>query len=602
MKNIKGIMRNCKAIYNMIKFYDKKVIYYSCFKITAKLINVYLSLYLSTYIINRISSNQSMQITIYLVLTLVGSNFLLNSFIHTVDYKIQIINDKVANKLSEDIVYKSMSIDFEKIMNPNVKQEIQAAEDGLEMSGGLQSFLTQAQDILENFISFIASFVSFFLTLRYIKVPMMVLIVIIFFLGNVVINLLSNQWAIKKILNNKEQFFKENSKINRAYSYYRNISDDVNLGKDIRIYGFEKKIYGIVKDFFNQSYNLNLSLASECGKIEGINSSISTFSNGVLFCVGGILVVKKWFEVGDFLRFIKLSSLMSESLILIINSFGKFIISSKYICYCIDYIKKDSESDINDSSYEEPIEISFNNVSFKYPNSDSYVLKNINLKLTLDDQLALVGKNGSGKTTLILLLCGFYKPTSGQILINGESIYDNQQYLELFTAVFQDYVLFPFKIKENIAIGETYDEDKIIEILKSLDILGKVDKMPDKLDTYLYNELEKGYMISAGEAQMFAIARALYKGASFILLDEPTATLDPFHESEFYSKIYQLTKNKGYIFVTHRMSSCKFSKRILVLEDGRIVQEGSHDELVNEKSGLYSQLWEAQAQLYDNNR
>lgn len=602
MKNIKEIMRNCKAIYTMIKFYDKKVIYYSCFKIMAKLINVYLNLYLSTYIINRISSNQSIQVTIYLVLTMIGSNFLLNSFIHTVDYRVQIINDKVANKLSEDIVYKSMSIDFEKIMNPNIKQEIQAAEDGLEMSGGLQSFLTQTQDILENFISFIVSFVSFFLTLRYIKVPIMVLIVTIFFLGNVLINLFSNQWAIKKILNNKEQFFTENSKINRAYSYYRNISDDVNLGKDIRIYGFEKKIYNIVKDFFGQSYNLNLSLASDCGKIEGINSGISTFSNGVLFCVGGILVVKKWFVVGDFLRFIKLSSLMSESLILIINSFGKFIISSKYICYCVDYIKKENESSINDLTYEDPIEISFNNVSFKYPNSDSYVLKNINLKFNFDDQLALVGKNGSGKTTLILLLCGFYKPTSGQILINGESIYDNQQYLELFTAVFQDYVLFPFKIKENIAVGETYDEDKIIEILKSLDLLEKVDKMPDKLDTYLYNELEKGYMISAGEAQMFAIARALYKGASFILLDEPTATLDPFHESEFYSKIYQLTKNKGYIFVTHRMSSCKFSKRILVLEDGRIVQEGSHDELVNEKSGLYSQLWEAQAQLYDNNR
>ena len=244
-------------------------------------------------------------------------------------------------------------------------------------------------------------------------------------------------------------------------------------------------------------------------------------------------------------------------------------------------------------------EFEFRNVSFKYPNTDHYVLRNINLKLNVNNRIAIVGQNGAGKTTLIKLLCRLYEPTEGEILLNGINIekYDYEEYTRIFSVVFQDFRLFPLPLDENIAGSNEVDEERCMEVLDQVGLKEKVMNWPQQQKTRLYKNLGDGINVSGGEAQKIAIARALYKDAPFVIMDEPTAALDPIAESEIYENFNELIHNKTAIFISHRMSSCKFCDEIIVFQDGEIIQHGTHNELV-EQEGLYHELWNAQAQYY----
>ncbi len=246
-------------------------------------------------------------------------------------------------------------------------------------------------------------------------------------------------------------------------------------------------------------------------------------------------------------------------------------------------------------------EVEFRNVSFKYPGSDNYSLKNVNMKFKIGKRLAVVGMNGSGKTTFIKLLCRLYDPTEGEILLNGIDIrkYNYDEYMNIFSVVFQDFKLLALKLGENIASGENYDKGRVMKCLKDAGFEENLKKMPHGLDTYLYTDYgEDGVNISGGEAQKLAIARALYKDAPFIILDEPTAALDPVTEAEIYSKFNDIVGDKTAIYISHRLSSCKFCDEIIVFNEGAVVQQGTHEKLVVDESGKYYELWHAQAQYY----
>lgn len=209
--------------------------------------------------------------------------------------------------------------------------------------------------------------------------------------------------------------------------------------------------------------------------------------------------------------------------------------------------------------------------------------------------------NGSGKTTFIKLLVRLYDPSEGEILLNGVTIkqFDYDEYLNLLAVVFQDFSLFSFKLGQNVASVLTYDKEKALRALNAANFVQSLEKMPEDLDSYLYNDYEDGGMeISGGEAQKIAMARAIYKDAPFIILDEPTAALDPISESEIYSGFDKIVGSKTAIYISHRLSSCRFCDTILVFDHGEIVQTGSHDELVQNKAGKYYELWNAQAQYY----
>jgi len=247
--------------------------------------------------------------------------------------------------------------------------------------------------------------------------------------------------------------------------------------------------------------------------------------------------------------------------------------------------------------------VEFKNVSFQYPGTGEYALRHFSMKLHIGEKLAMVGMNGSGKTTMIKLLCRLYDPTEGEITLNGIDIrkYDYEEYMRIFGVVFQDFNLFAVSLGQNVAANVEYDASKVEECCKKsglgLDKPGDVSHLTS--ETCLYkNYDENGVEISGGEAQKIALARALYKDAPFIVLDEPTAALDPIAEYEIYSKFNEIVGDKTAIYISHRLSSCRFCDDIAVFDKGCLVQRGSHDQLIQNPTGKYYELWNAQAQYY----
>ncbi len=223
------------------------------------------------------------------------------------------------------------------------------------------------------------------------------------------------------------------------------------------------------------------------------------------------------------------------------------------------------------------------------------------MKFEIGKRLAVVGMNGSGKTTFIKLLCRLYDPTEGVILSNGIDIrkYNYREYMDIFSVVFQDFKLFALKLGENVAASVSYEQDRVVDCLEKAGFSERLAKLENGIETYLYKDYQKkGVEISGGEAQKIAIARALYKDAPFIVLDEPTAALDPIAEVEIYSKFDEIAGDKTAIYISHRLSFCKFCDEILVFHNGVVIQQGTHEELVADAQGKYYELWHAQAQYY----
>lgn len=224
------------------------------------------------------------------------------------------------------------------------------------------------------------------------------------------------------------------------------------------------------------------------------------------------------------------------------------------------------------------------------------------MKFKVGSRIAVVGENGSGKTTFIKLLCRLYDPTEGTILLNGIDIrkYSYPEYLSVFSVVFQDFALTALPLGQNVASAASYDREAAVSCLKKAGFGDRLDQLPKGLDTYLGKDLnEDGVDMSGGEKQKIALARALYKDAAFIVLDEPTAALDPIAEAEIYSRFNAIIEDKTAIYISHRLSSCKFCDDISVFDKGSVIQQGRHDALVADAAGKYHALWHAQAQYYD---
>lgn len=246
-------------------------------------------------------------------------------------------------------------------------------------------------------------------------------------------------------------------------------------------------------------------------------------------------------------------------------------------------------------------EIEFQNVSFAYPHTEEKILKNISVKITSGQKLSIVGLNGAGKTTFVKLLLRLYDPDEGRILLNGKDIgaFDYGEYTDLFSVVFQDFQLFSGSIAENIAVADEYEEEKIEQALKKVNLSDFVNQLEEKSETQLLRIFdEKGIELSGGQAGRVAIARAVYKDAPFVVLDEPTAALDPIAEYEIYKNFNDLVRGKTTIYISHRLSSCRFCDAVAVFENGRITEYGSHDKLLENRDGLYSEMWHAQSRYY----
>ncbi|MDE6746822.1 MAG: ABC transporter ATP-binding protein/permease, partial [Oscillospiraceae bacterium] len=286
------------------------------------------------------------------------------------------------------------------------------------------------------------------------------------------------------------------------------------------------------------------------------------------------------------------------------GGFGGMSVDLEFMKTAFDFL------DIPDEKYKGTIptekrddneyEFEFKHVWFKYPNSEQYALRDVNLKWKIGEKMALVGKNGCGKSTLVKLLCRLYDPTEGEITLNGIDIkkYKYEDYMALFSVVFQDSELFSFSIAENVASSDEYDPELVTDCVTRAGLGERLKEMENGIETCLYKDFdEHGVEISGGEAQKLCLARAIYKGAPFIVLDEPTASLDPISEHDIYTKFNGIVGTRTAVYISHRLSSCRFCDEITVMEDGTVAERGTHESLI-EADGVYKALWEAQAEYY----
>ncbi len=310
-------------------------------------------------------------------------------------------------------------------------------------------------------------------------------------------------------------------------------------------------------------------------------------------------------STGSIAKYVACIMLLVETMANVVETFQKSLDNNHYLQRYFSYF------DIPNTMYKGSLtvekrddnecDVEFRDVSFKYPNTQAYALKNVNLKFKVGEKLAIVGKNGSGKTTFLKLLCRLYDPTQGEILLNGVNIqkYDYEEYMSIFSVVFQDFNLFSLMLGEVVASSRDFEEEKVRECLRKANFGDRLEEMPDGVRSYLYKRYDRsGIEVSGGEAQKIALARALYKDSPFILLDEPTAALDPISEYEVYSNFNEISGDKTTVYISHRLASCRFCDKVAVFDEGRIVQTGRHEQLLAEGKGKYYELWNAQAQYY----
>ncbi|MDE7302695.1 MAG: ABC transporter ATP-binding protein/permease, partial [Oscillospiraceae bacterium] len=325
-------------------------------------------------------------------------------------------------------------------------------------------------------------------------------------------------------------------------------------------------------------------------------------------CSYGYVVYKVFtgnISAGDCVLYFNAISLLSNTVYNLAGSYSGFQWQSDNISYAREYCDL---PDKTNRGKGEPLpkndyEIEFRNVSYTYYKADEPTIKNLSFTLHKGERLALVGLNGAGKTTLIKLMCGLYDPTGGEILLNGKPVnaYNRDEYFTLFSTVFQDINELPVSIAENIS-GESYehtDKEKLIRCMKQADLYEKVMSLPEKEKTHLVRSIyDDAIELSGGQKQKLALAKALYKNAPILLLDEPTAALDPIAEQEMYLNYAKFSKGKASVFISHRLASTRFCDRIIMLENGGIAETGTHSQLMK-AGGKYAELFELQSSYYD---
>lgn len=394
----------------------------------------------------------------------------------------------------------------------------------------------------------------------------------------------------------------ENERINFLYGYLFKIFTSETAAKDIRLYGMQDYLCGKNETCINAS-----SFFSEEGIFEGKNQAKFSFAvqllAGYIYVYVAVMAMSGAVSVGDVLMYSGAIITMMTGVQNILMQYNQINYRNEYLKTYEDFIKRpnmhyDGTLPIekrDDNEYE----LSFRNVSFCYQGTADDILKNVSLDFKIGQKMALVGMNGAGKTTLIKLLLRLYEPTGGEICLNGINIekYDYEEYLQIFSVVFQDFKLFAFPLDENIAAGGQVDKRRLKQVLTKIGLNEFVEGLPKKECTFLYQENGEGVTPSGGEAQKVAIARALYKDAPFVILDEPTAALDPIAEAGIYENFDSLVGEKTAVYISHRMSSCKFCDRIVVLDHGEIEEEGTHEQLL-EQNGIYAKLYQTQAEYY----
>lgn len=592
-----------KRAFKLYSSYNPKYFPVKFFQILFDNFAPYFTLWMSSEIVTALYSKADKQsVYILIAITLLGNLLvrIISAVLkRAVDTQLQIlgINECVAFNT------KTLSLDYDKLENPEVRQHRRRITENSYINYyGVKHMRMDVEQLMTSVVNIGFSLVLFFEMLSALATVGLTTTSILLIIGLILViaaNISSRLFSSKKMsVASKlvgDQMLEEN-RMGRGYN---------TSGMDSRIY----KQHPFITRFYQRIYKQHIKAFSSLRNTQMILSIPTTVTQVIsemcsylivcLYCILGA------FPVGSVIKYVGYLGMLTANFGLLLGAINGFEVNEQYLKVYLDYF--DIKNDMYQGSLsvekrsDKKFDIEFRDVSFKYQGADDYALKHINLGLNVGERLAVVGMNGSGKTTFIKLLCRLYDPTEGEIFMNDFNVrkYDYRQYLDLFSVVFQDYKLLAVPLGNNVASSDRWDTAKVERLLDEVGFGDRYSKMPKKLDTPLYKDFdEDGVNVSGGEAQKIALARALYKDAPFIILDEPTAALDPIAEAEIYSKFDEIVGDKTAIYISHRLSSCRFCDKIAVFDQGEIVQVGTHEELLADTTGKYYELWHAQAQYY----
>ena len=568
----------------------------------------FVTIYYSRKIINSLILGNERELVLKFVLLTIGLNLVLSILKSILDNRNDFYKDKLYRKLEMAKNQKIIDLDYEFIEKEDTQNTVQNIKM-LEQNGNhsFRSLMNATYEFTQGLIIIILSILlskGVFMAEASIAGISGRTINIIFMLFLIIINTISFIALARSNTKLSEYVVGYSNDAFRLYAAYEFLSVDYKSGKDIRVYG--KKL----PQKHNKEMSKGLSeMYKVVGKIFGIGyaipSLISNITIGAIYLYVGWKAIIGAITIGEIVQYTAAIAVLFEGVNHIITAISSTVANKVYFNELFGFLELDGGKYMGSIPMEKRLDnkygIEFKNVSFKYPGTENYVLKNINLKLNIGERLAIVGMNGSGKTTFIKLLIRLYDPTEGQILLNGIDIknYDYDEYLRIFSVVFQDFKLFSFGLGQNVGATVEYDRDRVLRCLNEVGFDKRIDTLEKGLDTSLYRDFDgNGVEISGGEAQKIAMARAIYKDRPFIILDEPTAALDPISEFEIYTKFDEIVGDKTAIYISHRLSSCRFCDDIVVFHKGKIIQRGSHENLLEEIQGKYYELWNAQAKYY----
>ncbi len=392
--------------------------------------------------------------------------------------------------------------------------------------------------------------------------------------------------------------------LNETNELVRTCFAEYRRGKDIRTFGLQNRLLGHFKAAGSRMTALQEETKARCRSLSVRSVFWARLFHLSVYLFVGLKAVCSAFDVGNLLKYVQSVSQFGDGVSGLVQTVREMAQNVQYMEDYFSYQDMPNRTEGAALPVTEQIRenyvFEFKHVTFTYPGADAPSLQDVSCRFGKGEKIAAVGRNGSGKSTFIKLLCRLYDPQEGEILLNGTDIrqYRYDEYLALFSAVFQDYRIFAFELGENVAAESDYPEQKAVQALENAGFGERLSTLKDGLHTQLFkNFSDDGVELSGGESQKVAIARCLYKDAPFAVMDEPTAALDPVAEADIYQRMNRFIENKGAIYISHRLSSCRFCDRIFVFEGGRLREQGTHEGLLL-ADGLYRRLWNAQAQYY----
>lgn len=591
LKSIDNLKLLISTIWKLNKYYILVMLINSSFEALSTLINIFVPM----IFIRGFQENWGFERYFFVLGLIVVLKLILKTVVNVTNRELRVQNEAMSMEFPQEISKKIMEMDYDKLEDPEILDLKEKALYPITNYGAVNNLLVSTSTGITSVLTILG---TIGIIIPFSKILLVVTLVLTFL----------SIYIDDKFSKYLQEFAQGIVPINRKYGYYMGLMWEPTYQKEIRLFDMKNLITKRAEEYIGNVFDEMNKMYATQANVSSIRILIQTLIRFTTYSYVAARVISERFGpsigIGQFTVIVG----ANENFITSFKGAFTAAFDIRMSLYHLEPFSKFMRLDVEDKEEKELVpgdleELEFKNVSFTYPNSDWEILDNISFKINKGEKISIVGLNNAGKSTIVKLICRFFKPNSGEILWNGINIkeYNKEKYMEKLSCVFQDFALFPLSIKDNIVADKDFFKEKVYKIIEDVSLLNRINSLPEGIDTYLNKEIyDGGTDFSGGEKQKLAISRGIYRNGELVILDEPTAALDPLAESEIYENFNELTNNKTSIFISHRMSSSKFCDKVLLLDDGKIVDFDSHENLMK-GNNLYKDLYLAQAQYFNKN-